>query len=199
MRHRIDDRLTHPRTSFQHDELKGTALVIFRHHRRARDGRGHGRGIDLGAAGILRHPQENRAATQIDRARTFIKTENRICTQARDCQIGEGQFAARISSGTHRRVARDLVIHRRRFRLRLPWQQFHIFYHRCDACLFQLRAEFITERDEKKNERKEKTQHYVVADFTQKVFPRSMGIMTKRNIRQLNRRDSVLLLNSGDH
>ncbi len=101
--------------------------MIFRHHRRARDGRGHGRGIDFGAAGILRHPQENRAATEIDRARTLIKTENRICTQARDRQIGEGQFAARISSGTYRGVARDLVIHRRRFRLRLPGNSFTSF------------------------------------------------------------------------
>ncbi len=68
--------------------------MIFRHHRRARDGRRHGRGIDFGAAGIFRHTQENRATAEIDCARTFIKTENRICTQARDRQIGESQFAA---------------------------------------------------------------------------------------------------------
>ena len=114
--------------------------VVLRNHGRARDRRRHRRGIDFGAASILRDTEENGAATQLDGPRSFVETENRIRSQPGDGEIDEGELCPRLHAGPNGGVVSHFVVHHRRARRGLSRKKFYILDDLGDARLLQFRG-----------------------------------------------------------
>ena len=78
--------------SFQDDQFVPTTARGFQDYGGAGNRDGHGAGFDAAAAGILRDAQENRAAVDLGVAPGLVETENRVCAEAGDGEIGESKF-----------------------------------------------------------------------------------------------------------
>jgi hypothetical protein len=127
----------HPACAFEDDELDVRVVVIFKHHGRASDGGGDSRGIDLGATCIFRDAQKHRPAAELEIARSFAETENRVRAKARHCLVGKGQFGTGIDTGADGGAIAHFVAHDRGARGGLGGHELNVFYHLADTRLFK--------------------------------------------------------------
>jgi hypothetical protein len=116
----LDQTKLHP--SFQNDHSSISQLSRLEDERRAGDTDRYRIGPDLAASRILRHVDENRAAAELSTAPCFIETKKRVSAQARDGQIFESKFCARLIPSAHGRVFIHLIVFGGRSRRRVGWQ-----------------------------------------------------------------------------
>ena len=83
------------------------------------------RDSNLGA--FWRHLNKNCAAGQIQVTSPALETKDGIGAEPGNCQIGKGEFRARISACAHGCSLFHFIIHHGRARCRLIWQQFYVF------------------------------------------------------------------------
>ena len=72
--------------------------------------------MNVGAARMAWHAQENRAALDIDTMPAMIEAEDAVCAYARDRQIGKSKLRPRISAGADGRAIDHIIIPRSRTR-----------------------------------------------------------------------------------
>jgi len=125
---------------FQDDKLDEGIGVILQHHGGAGNRGGDGRGVDLGATGILRHAQEHGAAAEFEVAGALAKTEDRVGAKAGEGLIGKGELGARFNSGAHGGAFAHFVPDHGGPRRGLRRQQFDVLDHLADPCFFELRS-----------------------------------------------------------
>ena len=112
--------------SFKHEEFGRQAFMRFKEGCAASDGGCNSGCADLYFSLVSRDLHEDRAATEVDLASSFIETENCVCTQTRDRKIGEGQLGARIHSRAHGGARADVIVHNCCPRRRLSGKQSHV-------------------------------------------------------------------------
>jgi len=103
-----------------------------------RDRCGNGRCADLDWGFVWRHLQEDRTTRQIEFTRPPLKAENRIRPKARYGEIAKSQFGTRLHAGADPHLLCDCVIHGRRPRCPLSFQQTHLLNYLRDARLLDL-------------------------------------------------------------
>ncbi len=114
------------RASLQHSQVALALDCRSKNQRRSGNPNRHRSRSELGAARILWHTQENCAAAQRSAPASLVEAENRVRAEARDSQILEGKFRARLVPGTHRRVFAHFVVYHRRSSRRLKRQDFDV-------------------------------------------------------------------------
>ena len=83
-----------PAGSLENDKLDEGVRVVLEHDGGAGNRGGDGGGIDLRTAGILRNAQEHGAAAEIEIARAFVETENRVRAESGEGLVGKGELGA---------------------------------------------------------------------------------------------------------
>src|ERR1700737_2820433 len=76
--------------SFEHQEFCRETLVTLKKRRSTGDGRCNSCGGDFRFGPVPWHLHQHGAAAHFDRTSSFIETENSVCAQTRDGQVGEG-------------------------------------------------------------------------------------------------------------
>jgi len=130
----------HSSNAFEDDKLNEGIRMILEQHSCARDGGGHRRGVDFGAAGIFRNTQEHRAAAEIEISRSLGETKNGVCAQARESLVRKSEFSPGFDAGPHGGAFTHFIADHRGTRGGLRWEQLHIFDYLADASLFELGA-----------------------------------------------------------
>jgi hypothetical protein len=102
-----------PRVAFERNQSVGAVRTGFEDDCRPRDGNGDRRAPDRAAAGIFRHPQQDRAALDVRGAPGFAESKNRIGPEARDREVGKRQLGARFVARPHAGVLGHFVIDER--------------------------------------------------------------------------------------
>jgi hypothetical protein len=102
------------RLAFQNNQLIVTVRLRFEDHGRASDPDRHRFCRNLSGAGILARVEQDRAAVQPDGASRLVEAKDRVRTETRNCQIGKGQFRARIVSRSKRGAVVHFVVNRGR-------------------------------------------------------------------------------------
>lgn len=115
-----------PRIAFQRDQPAEAVRAGFEDHCRSGDGDRDHVILDGAAAGILRHPQQDRAALDVCRASRLAETEDRIGAETRDGQVGEGQFGARFVAGPHPGILGHFVLYHRVPGVRLRGKELYL-------------------------------------------------------------------------
>ena len=82
--------------SFEHQKFSWQIFVSLEQSCSASDGSCDRSRLNFCFGPVSRNLHQNRAATEVDLASLSIETENGVSAQARDRQVGEGQFGAGI-------------------------------------------------------------------------------------------------------
>ena len=110
---------------FQRGQLALSFGTPLEDHRGSCYGDRDGTAPDRTAAGILGDAQQNRAAIDVRSPPGFVEAEDRIRTQPRDGQIGEGQLRARVAAGADAGVLRNFIVQTGVARGCVRLEQFH--------------------------------------------------------------------------
>ena len=109
--------------------------MILEHDGGPGDRRGHGRGVNLGAAGIFRDAQEHGTAAELEVSGSFVEAEDRVRAEARERVVGEREFRPGIDAGAHRRAIAHFIAYRGGPGRGVRGQESDVFDHLADPRL----------------------------------------------------------------
>jgi hypothetical protein len=119
----IDQTKLH--ASFQNNHSSISISRRLEDERRAGDTDRYGIRLELAAARILRHVDQDRSAAELSVVPRLIETEKRVRAQTRDGHIVKGQFRARFIAGPDEIVFVHLIVFRGGPRRRVGRQYVH--------------------------------------------------------------------------